>query len=104
MTKPGLNGRELRLIASVLRRYPEVKTAKVFGSRAKGTHTDGSDVDVAVWGELDHLRAESIAAALDELPLPYRFEVKAFERIQLPALREHIERVGIIIYTGLQKL
>jgi uncharacterized protein len=55
-------------------------------------------VDLAVWGDVDAVRAESIAAELDELPLPYLFEVKPFECIKPRSLREHIERAGIIIH------
>ncbi len=98
MTAPGLNEREVLLMAGVLRRHPEVTSAKLFGSRAKGTFTPRSDVDVAVWGEVDSLRAEAIAAELDELPLPYRFDVKPFACIRLQALRDHIERVGVPLY------
>ena len=71
---------------------------KLFGSRAKGVHQPRSDVDLAVWGELDDLGAEAIAAELDDLPLPYRYDVKAFETIAFTPLREHIERVGLSIY------
>jgi predicted nucleotidyltransferase len=98
MTAPGLSEREVLLMAGVLRRHPEVTAAKLFGSRAKGTYTPQSDVDVAVWGEVDDLRAEALAAELDELPLPYRFDVKPFASIRLQALRDHIERVGIPLY------
>jgi uncharacterized protein len=70
---------ELNLLAGVFRRHPEVRWVRLFGSRAKGTHAPHSDVDLAVWGDVDAVRAESIAAELDELPLPYRFEVKPFE-------------------------
>jgi hypothetical protein len=55
-------------------------------------------VDLAVWGDVDDLRAEAIAAELDELPLPFRFEVKPFDLIKLPTLRQHITRVGIPVY------
>jgi predicted nucleotidyltransferase len=75
-----------------------VRAVKLFGSRAKGTHTPRSDVDLAIWGEIDALQAEQIAAELDELPLPYRYDVQPFESIKLPPLRAHIERVGIPIY------
>ena len=47
---------------------------------------------------MNPLRAEAIAAELDELPLPYRFEVQSLEHITHQALREHIQRVGIEIY------
>jgi len=51
-----------------------------------------------VTGEIEPLRAETIAADLDELPLPYRFEVQSWEHIHHQPLREHIKRVGILIY------
>jgi hypothetical protein len=44
------------------------------------------------------IAAEALAAELDELPLPYRFEVHALEHIAHRALREHIDRVGIVVY------
>jgi hypothetical protein len=53
---------------------------------------------LAVTGNIEPLHAESIAAELDELPLPYRFEVQSLEHIQYPPLLEHIQRVGIVIH------
>ena len=93
-----MTAQELALITAVFRRHPEVLSATLFGSRAKGTHTSRSDVDLAVTGAVDPLGAESIAADLDALPLPYRFEVHSFDHIVHPELREHIERVGIVVY------
>jgi predicted nucleotidyltransferase len=98
MKPPGLTSQELDLLAQVFRRHPEVTSAKLFGSRAKGTHRPGSDVDLAVWGDVDATRAEDIAADLDELPLPYRFEVQPFDLIKLPTLCDHIQRFGIPVY------
>ena len=89
-----LTDREAFLISSVLNLHPEVSQVKLFGSRAKGCHTPASDIDLALWG-VDALQAESIAAELDELPLPYRFDIKAFESIKQDSLREHIQRRGI---------
>ncbi|MFM8275763.1 MAG: nucleotidyltransferase domain-containing protein [Cyanobium sp.] len=98
MTNPPLQPSELELICSVLRLYPEVQCATLFGSRAKGTHHERSDVDLALSGELGLLGAEAIAAELEELPLPYRFDVQALEQIRFAPLLEHIERVGVVIY------
>jgi predicted nucleotidyltransferase len=98
MKAPPLSPRESGLIADVFRAHPEVAEVRLFGSRAKGTHSPHSDVDLALWGSLDSLKAESIAAELDELPLPYHFDVMVFDLINLPPLREHIERVGIRLY------
>jgi uncharacterized protein len=98
MTQPALTATELHFITGVFSGHPEITEVKLFGSRAKRTHTPRSDVDLAVWGDMDALAAERVAAELDELPLPYRFKVQPFELIKLQALREHIERVGISIY------
>lgn len=48
--------------------------------------------------ELDLVRGIFLAAELDELPLPYRFEVQAVDHIHHRPLVEHIKRVGIVIY------
>ena len=98
MKAPPLAPAELALLCGVFRRHPEIAAVKLFGSRAKGTHAPHSDIDLAVWGALDDLQAEALAAELDELPLPYRYDVKPFATITLRPLREHIERVGIPLY------
>lgn len=92
--KPG----EMDLVRSVFRRCPKVQCVSLFGSRAKGNHTERSDVDLAVAGDISRLEAEAIAAELEELPLPYKFDVQALAEIQHPQLLDHIERVGIVIY------
>ncbi len=93
-----LKPEEMELVRSIFRRHPEVRSATLFGSRAKGSHNDRSDVDLVVTGDVEPLRAEAIAAELEELPLPYRFEVQALTHIQHQPLLEHIKRVGIVIY------
>ena len=94
-----LSNRETALIADVFRRHPEVSAVKLFGSRAKGTHTARSDVDLALWG-VDALRSETVAAELDDLPLPYHFDVVPFDLIKQDSLREHIQRVGMPLTTA----
>jgi len=98
MNPPPLTPAEIALLVGVFRRHPEITAVKLFGSRAKGTHAPNSDIDLALWGDVDDLRAEAIAAELDELPLPYHYDVQPFHTINLAPLREHIERVGIPLY------
>jgi len=93
----GLDNETLDRMKEVFDAHPEVASAKLFGSRAKGNHTERSDIDLAIRGDLDDLRAQRIAGDLDELPLPYRFEVIRFDSIRSEALKDHIERVGIEI-------
>jgi len=59
MSSPfGLTREDLETITAVLRRYPAVETALIFGSRAKGNFRRGSDVDMTLKGStLDYLIA-----------------------------------------------
>ena len=58
MKAPPLKPAELELVRSVFLLHPEVTSATLFGSRAKGTHSDRSDVDLVVAGNIVPLRAE----------------------------------------------
>lgn len=99
MTRPAdLTPRELDLIRTVLARHPAITGAILFGSRAKGTAQPASDVDLALEGITDPLQAAAIASELEELPLPYQFDVKALAAIRHRPLLEHIARVGVRIH------
>ena len=98
MSESGLSERELALLRGVLRRHPEVTKAKLFGSRAKGTHTQNSDIDIALWGDIHRVIPIRVAGELEELPLPYTFDVQAFEATKTESLREEIETLGVEIY------
>jgi len=98
MKQPPLKPAEMAMVRAIFRLHPEIETATLFGSRAKGTHTERSDVDLVLTGDVEPLRAEGIAAELDELPLPYRFEVQPLSHIRYRPLLDHIRRVGIQIY------
>lgn len=47
----GLWESDLLAIRRVLEKYPEVRQALIFGSRAKGNYKPGSDVDIALKGD-----------------------------------------------------
>ena len=100
MKPTSLMGQELEMMRGVFRRHGEITSASLSGSRAKGTHTARSDVDLVVTGNVPPLSAEAVAAELEELPLPYRFDVHSLQHIQHQPLLEHIRRVGIVIYPG----
>lgn len=94
----GLRPEALELIRDVFRRHPEVHRVEVFGSRAMGRFEAHSDVDLALWGDLDMTLLGRIARELDELPLPYLFDVKAYESIGHEPLRRHIDEFGKTLY------
>ncbi len=98
MKEAGLPRGVAHQLSSILRHYPDVQQLVLFGSRAQGTAHPASDIDLAVWGIEDALRLEALAVELDELPLPYKFDVKSYSSISNPSLRTHIDRVGCVLY------
>ena len=93
-----LTAEELDLLRTVFRRHREIVSASLFGSRARGTHTERSDVDLVLTGDMTLLAAEAVAAELDELPLPYKFDVHALKHISYDPLLDQILEAGIVIY------
>jgi uncharacterized protein len=100
----GLTDAEREMICAVLARHEEIAEAKIFGSRAKGNSEPNSDIDVALWGARSFSGLASISGELDELPLPYTFDVVAYETLKSEPLREHIDRVGKTLYVRDRKV
>ncbi len=94
--KLGLSEKHFQLIVETLKQT-DIDRAVMFGSRAKGNWRENSDIDIAVFGE--GVNVGSLVAQLDELPMPYKFDIVDYNSINSCALREHIDRVGIEIYT-----
>lgn len=94
----GLPETALDSIRSVLARHPGVREAVVFGSRALGREHDRSDIDLELRGDLQLLDAEGVALELEDLPLPFHFDIHLAQNVHHRALREHIDRVGISLY------
>jgi len=98
-TEFGLPPSTLDTIRHILAEIPAVQKAVIYGSRAKGTHRPGSDIDLTLFGEaLDLNTLGQIAARLDESPIPYQVDLSIFKLIEHAGLREHIQRVGQVFY------
>lgn len=46
----GLSDTVITDICGVFRRHPNIEKVLIFGSRAKGTYSEGSDIDLAAVG------------------------------------------------------
>ena len=98
MTSFGLTDREREMICDVPRRLAGVMEAKIFGSRAKGNIRPNSDIDLALGGTISRIELGTIVGELEEVPLPYLFDVELYDSLHYQALREHIDRVGKKFY------
>jgi predicted nucleotidyltransferase len=98
MSRFGLSDEAVRLITDFLQQYSQIEKSVIFGSRALGTFKPYSDVDIALWGSnIDDIRGR-IISGLDELPLPYTYDVISFSDIVNEPLKEHILDHGQILY------
>jgi predicted nucleotidyltransferase len=95
----GLSAATVTKIHEVLSRHPEVERAILYGSRAKGNFKPGSDIDLTLTGSgLDQRIRGRIDEELDDLLLPYEFDLSLFADLTHPELVDHIRRVGIVFY------
>lgn len=98
--KYGLSEQQLQQIIAFIKNYPEVEKAVLFGSRAIDTFKEGSDVDIALFGEaVTASLAMGIKFDIEEdTYLPFFFDFIAWPTITNEALKEHIDKVGVLIY------
>ena len=97
----GLSDAVIGKIHRVFAKYDEVEEVLIYGSRAKGNHRPGSDIDLTFKGEkLDLKLINQIDTDLDDLLLPYNFDLSIYRQIDNPDLLEHIRRVGRVFYGG----
>ena len=91
----GLPERDLKIVQQVFGEFPEIKTATLFGSRAMGNAKKGSDVDIALKGDLNPSVINRIKDRLEEeTDLPYFFDIVDHNAIQSEDLLEHIKEHG----------
>ena len=95
----GLTDGTVAEIQAVLAQFPEVERAVLYGSRAKGNHRPGSDIDLTLIGTgLTSKILGQIQGELEDGYLPYSFDVSIMNQITQPDLLDHIRRVGVVFY------
>jgi len=98
--KYGLNEDTIKTINRVFENNSVVDKVVLYGSRAKGNYKNGSDVDLTLFGNmLDFNTLLKISSEIDDLPLPYKFDISIFNSITNKDLIEHIARVGKVFYS-----
>ena len=97
--KFGLKEQTINKIIKVFQSFPEIEQVILYGSRAKGTNKPGSDIDLTIKGKNFNLQLiNKIDLELDDLLLPYTFDLSIYNQIDNSDLLEHIKRVGKEFY------
>lgn len=97
----GLSTEDIKKIHSVFNKYSEIDAAILYGSRAKGNYKQGSDIDLTLKGSNLTLQLlNTVSDELDDLLLPYKFDLSIFSTLQNQDIIDHIERVGVEFYNS----
>lgn len=95
----GLEEQEWSAVFATFARFNHIEKAILYGSRAKGTQKPFSDVDITLVGQaLTYDELIQVKGLIDDLLLPYEFDISLFSTLQNQALKEHILRRGICVY------
>ena len=94
----GIASKQMDAIVAKLNKYQSIDKAVIFGSRAKGNYKPGSDIDIALFGDLKLKEMHQLNIDLDDLMLPYTFDLIIYSKIINNDLLEHIHRVGKIVF------
>ena len=87
------------MLCNVFAKNPKIEKVILYGSRAKGTFKPFSDVDITlVGGDLSTTDLADTINTIDDLLLPYMFDVSLYHKLKSPELIDHINRRGIIVY------
>lgn len=98
MNKFGLSNEDLKQIIKILKQFDKIKETIVFGSRAVNKHKHGSDIDIALKGDIDSDLLYKLNYILEESSLPYFFDIINYNNIVNPDLKFHIDNYGKILY------
>lgn len=97
----GLQPKTLDAIRTVFGNHSEIESAILYGSRAKGTFHSGSDIDLTLTGAgASQQLLYELLTELDDLLLPYTFDLSIFTHISNQDLIDHIQRCGVLFYSA----
>ena len=99
MIDGGLKDEHRSAIIDVIAANDRVERAVLFGSRAMGTNTVTSDVDIALYGDSLTLTDQArLADAIGDIPMAQSVDLVLYDSIDNPAFREHIQTHGVEWY------
>src|ERR1700761_2862648 len=99
--KYGLSENIIHKVNGVLEKFSSIEKAIIYGSRAKGNYKKSSDIDIALKGDIDLQLLSTVILQIDDLLLPYKFDISVYDHIVNSELLDHINRVGKTFYQSM---
>lgn len=95
----GLKDRHFHAVLDILRSQKKVEKIVLFGSRARGTYSPESDVDICLFGDaLDLTDQADLIATMEDLTIPQQVDLLLHHRIKEKALLDHIRKEGKVLF------
>ena len=97
--KYGLSDNVITSLCEVFKKYPLIEEVILYGSRAKGTYHNGSDIDLAVFSkEMGDNIFSQLWNDIDMLPIIYKIDVLHFDKLQNEELKNNIQKSNVVFY------
>lgn len=97
----GLPIHAIHHLREVFRKHKAIHKVVLYGSRAIGRARLGSDIDLCIDSDsLTLIELLAIENEIDDLLLPWKVDLSIRNKIDNPALLEHINLVGIEFFSS----
>ena len=94
----GLQPHQINMIRRVFERFPQIQEVWIYGSRSRGDFGRASDIDLCLKDPVDFGTYSQIFGQLDELFIPFKFDLVRFDELENEKLKENIRREGQVFY------
>jgi uncharacterized protein len=96
--RSGLSERVTDLLRAELHRFPEIRAAYLYRSRARGDYSPQSDMDIAIDApDMTQQRYAQLWGAIDALPIAYPLNCIWLQALPESALKVQVEWVGLLL-------
>jgi predicted nucleotidyltransferase len=94
----GILKKGMDVLNTIFRNYPEINEIWVFGSRAKDTYNERSDLDLVIINPVDRKTLGKLWMEINSSDFPMTVDLQVLDHIRNESLKAHISRVGKAIY------
>jgi predicted nucleotidyltransferase len=99
----GLSKQTIDQLKKVFINHPSISKVVIYGSRALGNYSEGSDIDLAIMSDsISFTELLKIKTEICDMPIPYKVDISHVSKIENQELLKHIKSKGKLFYTKSQ--
>ena len=77
----GLYPKSYKEILAIIQKYESIEEVIIYGSRAKGTQREGSDIDITLLGNVNNEDFNKLLLELEDSYIPYKFDISIYNNL-----------------------